>query len=125
MAFSTGTVTNTRDFNTAASNIVLNVRNLDLTTPVSIIVSVFASVDSDTFYTAYMLSYDVPANSYDVRTFFIGGNVAYEVQIDMFSTSLPNTLTSVYGIDEFGNLVTDQRFAPSELSFIPALSPSM
>ncbi|MFC3800833.1 hypothetical protein [Cohnella sp. GCM10012308] len=124
MPYSTGTVTNTRDFNTAASNIVLNVRNLDIATPVSVIIKIFASVDSDTFYTAYASSFDVPPNAYDVRTFFIGGNVAYEVQIDMFSTSMPNALLSTYGIDEFGNLVTDQRFAQSELSFISVLSPN-
>ncbi|SFA74708.1 hypothetical protein SAMN05216312_101259 [Cohnella sp. OV330] len=123
MPYSTGTVTNTRDFGTASTNIVLNVRNLDIALPVSVIVKIFASVDSDNFYTAYVSSFDVPPNAYDVRTFFIAGNVAYEVQVDLFSNST-NALISVYGIDEFGNLVTDQRFAQNEMSFIPTLSPN-
>ncbi|CAI6084124.1 hypothetical protein [Cohnella sp. JJ-181] len=124
MPYSTGTVTNTRDFGTAASNIVLNVRNLDTSLPVSVIVKIFASVDSDAFYTAYVSSFDVPVNSYDIRTFFIAGNVAYEVQIYVGSITTPNALLSVYGIDEFGNLVTDQRFTQAEMSTIPFLSPN-
>ncbi|MFD2330132.1 hypothetical protein ACFSR7_12845 [Cohnella sp. GCM10020058] len=124
MPFSTGTVTNTRDTGTAASNIVLNVRNLDLFLPVSIVVKIFASVNSDTFYTAYVSSFVVPLDSYEVMTFFIGGNVAYEVQINVISSSTPNALVTVYGIDEFGNLVNDQGFSQAELSFIPLLSPN-
>lgn len=123
MPFSTGTVTNTRDFGTAATNIVLNVRNLDIALPVSVIVKIFASVDSDNFYTAYVSSFNVSPNAYDVRTFFIAGNVAYEVQIDL-SSNATNALLSVYGIDEFGNLVADQRFAQNEMSTIPFISPN-
>ncbi|QHW30130.1 hypothetical protein GZH47_04265 [Paenibacillus rhizovicinus] len=124
MPFSTGIVTNTRDFGTAASNIVVNARNLDTVNPVTVMVQIFASVDSDTFYTAYLNSFDVPANSYEVLTFFIAGNVAYEVQISL-SADPPSTLMSVVGIDEFGNLVTDQQYPQSQLSFITALSPIM
>ncbi|CAI6069318.1 hypothetical protein [Cohnella sp. JJ-181] len=124
MPFSTCTVTNTRDFGTAASNVVLNVRNLDLFSPVTVLVKIFASVDSDTFYTAYVSTFAVPADDYEVRTFFIAGNVAYEVQLSVTSVSTPNALLSVYGIDEFGNLVTDQGFAQAELSTIPLISPN-
>ncbi|MWV42242.1 hypothetical protein GRF59_01245 [Paenibacillus sp. HJL G12] len=126
MAFSTGTVTNTRDVGTAASNIVVNTRNLDAVNPVTVVVEIFASVNSSTFYTAYLTSYIVPPNSYNVREFFIAGNVAYEVQINLTSSvPTPNVLMSVFGINEFGNLVTEQRYAQSELSLIPALSPVM
>ncbi|MFS0838806.1 hypothetical protein [Paenibacillus sp. 1P03SA] len=125
MPFSTGVITNTRDAGTASSNIVMNVRNLDVTNPVTVTVQIFASVNSTTFYTAYLISYVVPANSYNVREFFIAGNVAYEVQINTASVTTPNALLSVFGIDGFGNLVTDQRILQSELSFISSLSPVM
>ncbi|SEG72045.1 hypothetical protein [Paenibacillus sp. UNC499MF] len=125
MPFSTGIITNTRDAGTASSNIVMNVRNLDLTNPVTVTVQIFASVNSTTFYTAYLITYVVPANSYNVREFFIAGNVAYEVQINTASVAAPNALLSVFGIDGFGNLVTDQRILQSELSFISSLSPVM
>ncbi|WP_116189466.1 hypothetical protein [Paenibacillus taihuensis] len=52
----------------------------------TIVAEIFASVDSSIFYTAYLLSYVVPADSYDVREFFIAGNVTYEVQLDAQST---------------------------------------
>ncbi|SEP17965.1 hypothetical protein [Paenibacillus sp. OV219] len=122
MALSTGVITNTRDFGTASSNIVVSTRNFDLVNPVTIMLEVFASVDSSLFYTAYLTSYVVPANSFDVREFFIAGNVAYEVQLDSSSV---NVLFTVCGINEFGNLVEDQRYSHSELNVIPALGPSM
>ncbi|SEO93180.1 hypothetical protein [Paenibacillus sp. OV219] len=126
MPFTTGVVTNTRDFGTAAAYIVVNIRNLDITNAATIEVQIFASVDSSLFYTLDLVAYVVPANSYNVREFFIEGNVAYEVQILATGTLLtPNVVMSVYGINEFGNMVTEQRFAQTELSFIPSLSPSM
>ncbi|GKS12736.1 hypothetical protein YDYSY3_37360 [Paenibacillus chitinolyticus] len=125
MPFSTSTITNTRDVGTASSNIVINVRNLDTANPVTVTVHVLASVNSTTFYTAYLVTYVVPANSYNVREFFIAGNVTYEVQINTTSVAIPNVLLSVFGIDGSGNLVTDQRILQSELSFISSLSPIM
>ncbi|MBO7745774.1 hypothetical protein I8J29_16320 [Paenibacillus sp. MWE-103] len=120
-AYSTGVVTNTRDFGTAASNIVLNISNID-PADTTVLIKIVASVDSDVFYIAYVDGFVVPAGGYEVRTFMIAGNVAYEVQISTSSESLgPNALVSVYGIDEFGNLVDNQRFAPEELSSIPGI----
>ncbi|WP_317955182.1 hypothetical protein [Paenibacillus chitinolyticus] len=104
---------------------MINVRNLDTANPVTVTVHVLASVNSTTFYTAYLVTYVVPANSYNVREFFIAGNVTYEVQINTTSVAIPNVLLSVFGIDGSGNLVTDQRILQSELSFISSLSPIM
>ncbi|MBO7747333.1 hypothetical protein I8J29_24415 [Paenibacillus sp. MWE-103] len=120
-AYSTGVVTNTRDIGTAATTIVLNVSNID-PTATSVTVKIVASVDSDFFYTAYVSGFVVPAGGYEVMTFNIAGNVAYEVQVSTLSSSQgPFALVSVYGLDEFGNLVANQRFAPEELSSIPAI----
>ncbi|MBP3965543.1 hypothetical protein [Paenibacillus lignilyticus] len=126
MAYSTGVVTNTRAFGTAASNIVVNTRNLDSEESVWIIVQIFASVDSSDFYTAYYSMYEVLADSYDVREFYIAGNVTYEVQLSLtVEAGVPNALMSVTGLDEFGNLVEDQRFTQADLTFISNLSPVM
>ncbi|SFI38008.1 hypothetical protein SAMN02799624_00703 [Paenibacillus sp. UNC496MF] len=123
MPYSTGIVTNTRDIGSAAANVVVNARNLDLANPLLVIVKLFASADSSVFYTPYLVSYTVPPDSYDVRMFGVAGNVAYEVQ--MYTSLLPPSVAlSVYGINEFGNLVTDQHFRQNDLNGILGLSPS-
>ncbi|SFT16470.1 hypothetical protein [Paenibacillus sp. BC26] len=124
MAYSTGVVTNTRATGTAATNIVVNTRNLDTDDSVWITVQIFASVDSSDFYTAYYSMYEVLEDSYDVREFYIAGNVTYEVQLSVtVEAGVPNALMSVTGLDEFGNLVEDQRFTQADLTFITSLSP--
>ncbi|MBO7742860.1 hypothetical protein I8J29_01540 [Paenibacillus sp. MWE-103] len=119
MPFSTGIITNTRATGTAATTVVVNTRNENLSAASTITIVLYASVDSHTFYTAYVTSFVIPPNSFDVRTFFISGNVAYEVQTN---TSSPQVLFSVYGLDEFGNLVTEQGKLQADLSFIGSLT---
>ncbi|MCD1260598.1 hypothetical protein B5M42_017485 [Paenibacillus athensensis] len=123
MPFTTGLITNTRDFGTAATNIVMNTRNLDQFNSATILVQVFGSVNSVTFNPLYQTAYVVGANSNDVREFYISGNVAYEVQIGVTSLQPANVVLSVFGIDAFGNLVANQRVLQSELTTITALSP--
>ncbi|MFC4100199.1 hypothetical protein [Paenibacillus xanthanilyticus] len=120
MPFSTGTITNTRATGTASSTLVISTRNLNIAAASTISIQIFASVDSNTFYTAYVDSFVLAANSYNVRTYVIGGNVAYEVQVN---SSASQVLFSVFGIDEFGNMVPNQGRTQAELSFIAQLSP--
>ncbi|MDH6374385.1 hypothetical protein M2444_006235 [Paenibacillus sp. PastF-3] len=121
MPYTTGLITNTRATGTAASNVVVSVRNTSNANAM-IIVEVFGVPYSTLALTPlYVTGYYVPAMSSDIREFFIAGNVAYEVQIDT-SFPLANVVCSVYGLDEFGNLVTDQRVLQSELTQISALS---
>jgi hypothetical protein len=122
MAFTTGIITNTRDFGTAATNIVVSIHNTDPVNSSVVTVQVIASVTSTTFYIAYVTGIVVPALGFAVREFFIAGNVAYEVQMDVNAPTPSNVVVSSYGIDQFGNLVTDQRVLQSELTPIPALS---
>lgn len=121
MPFTTGLITNTREVGTAASNVVVSVRNLDAASA-TIIVEIFGVPFSTLVLTPlYVTGYVVPALSSDIREFFIAGNVAYEVQISNLSV-LAEVACSTYGIDEFGNLVTEQRVLQSELTSITALS---
>lgn len=121
MAFTTGLITNTRATGTAASNVVVSVRNTSNASAM-MIVEVFGVPYSTLALTPlYVTGYYVPAMSSDVREFFIAGNVAYEVQVSS-PYPLANVVCSTYGLDEFGNLVTDQRVLQSELTEITALS---
>ncbi|MCZ8513585.1 hypothetical protein O9H85_14305 [Paenibacillus filicis] len=123
MPFSTGVITNTKAVGTAASNIVVSTRNADASNTSQIVVQIFASVASTVFYPAYVSNFVVAAKSFDVREFFIAGNVAYEVQINVISVSPSNVMVTVTGIDGSGNLVTNQQVLQSELTTITALTP--
>jgi hypothetical protein len=123
MPFTTGVITNTKSVGTAASNIVVSTRNADAANTSQILLQIFASVDSTTFYPAYVSNYVVPAKSFDVREFFIAGNVAYEVQLSVISSVPSNVVLSVFGLDGNGNLVINQRVLQSELTSITALTP--
>ncbi|REE69546.1 hypothetical protein A8990_13311 [Paenibacillus taihuensis] len=89
----------------------------------TIVVLVFSSVDSSSFVPAYAESFILAPNQTEITTFFIGGNVAYEVQYSVIDPVLNNVVVSVFGIDEFGNLVTDRRYTPAEFTSIPGLTP--
>lgn len=122
MPFTTGLITSTRATGTAATNIAVSVRNIDAGAA-TIIVKVFGVPFSTMVLTPlYVTSYVVPANSSDIREFFIAGNLAYEVQFNNISP-LTSVTFSCYGLDEFGNLVTEQRALQSEMTPIAALSP--
>ncbi|SFT08936.1 hypothetical protein SAMN05428962_4299 [Paenibacillus sp. BC26] len=119
MTYSTSVVTNTRDLGTAAAAIFVNVRNNDIA-DTTVLITVIASVDSENFYTAYLSGFVVPPGGYEVMTFNIAGNVAYEVQVfvNKFDAFMAPALVSVYGVDEFGNLVENQGFSPQDLTVI-------
>jgi len=123
MPFTTGWVTNTRDFGTAASNIIINIKNVDQVNSATIVVEVFASVDSSSFAPVYAQSFVLAPNASQVITYFIAGNVAYEVQYDVITPLPNNVVLSIFGIDENGNLVTNQRYSAPEFASISTLSP--
>jgi hypothetical protein len=123
MPFTTGLITNTRDFGTAASNIVVSIKNEDTINSATIIVQIYNSPTSTTLSPLYASSFVVPPNSINVSEFFIAGNVAYEVQINEISLLPTNVVFTVFGIDEFGNLVVNQRVLQPEFTIIPVLSP--
>ncbi|MFC3802224.1 hypothetical protein [Cohnella sp. GCM10012308] len=113
--FTTGLITNTRATGSAASNIVVSARNLS-NASATVVVEVFGVPSTTLVLTPlYVTGYILPAFSSDIRTFFIAGNVSYEVQYSVTAT-LTQVAMSTYGIDEFGNLVTEQRVLQSELT---------
>ncbi|MET3208412.1 UNVERIFIED_CONTAM: hypothetical protein ABIC26_001348 [Paenibacillus sp. PvR008] len=123
MAFTTGYMTNTRDFGTACSNVVVNVVNEDIVNAATVTVQIFFSLVPDTKIPLYVSSINVPANSIARRTFFVQGVLAYEVQYNVVSAAPANVVLSNFGLDQFGNIVQEHRVLQSELTTIPALSP--
>ncbi|MFC4778966.1 hypothetical protein ACFO9Q_19405 [Paenibacillus sp. GCM10023252] len=119
--YTTGVITNTRAIGTAATNIVLSTHNLGGGSA-TVLVEVFGvPITTLTLTPLYITGFIIPPNSVDIRSFFIAGNVAYEVQISETSI-FSEIVNSTYGIDEFGNLVTEQRVLQSEMTPIAALS---
>ncbi|MBO2945353.1 hypothetical protein JJQ72_15360 [Paenibacillus sp. F411] len=119
--FTTSLITNTRATGTAATNLIVNSRNLG-SSSASIVVVVFGVPESTLILTPlYVTGFTLPANSANIRQFFIAGNVSYEVQYSITSP-FSQVVMSSYGIDEFGNLVTDQRVLQSELTPTNSLS---
>ncbi|CAI6079742.1 hypothetical protein [Cohnella sp. JJ-181] len=113
--YTTGLITNTRASGTAATNIVVSARNLS-NASATVVVEVFGVPSSTLVLTPlYVTGYILPAFSSDIRSFFIAGNVSYEVQYSVTAT-LTQVAMSTYGLDEFGNLVTEQRVLQSELT---------
>ncbi|MBE0335667.1 hypothetical protein [Paenibacillus sp. 23TSA30-6] len=123
MAFTTGYMTNTRDFGTACSNVVVNLVNEDTVNAATVTIQIFFSLVPDTKIPLYVSSVNVPANSIARRTFFIQGVLAYEVQYNVVSAAPANVVLSNFGLDQFGNVVQEHRVLQSELTTIPALSP--
>lgn len=123
MAFTTGYMTNTRDFGTACSNVVVNLVNEDTVNAATVTIQIFFSLVPDTKTPLYVTSINVPANSIARRTFFIQGVLAYEVQYNVASAAPANVVLSNFGLDQFGNVVQEHRVLQSELTTIPALSP--
>ncbi|MHA0857272.1 hypothetical protein [Paenibacillus sp. CMAA1364] len=121
MPFTTGLITNTRAAGTAATNIVVSTRNIG-SGSATVVLEIFGvSISTLSLTPLYVTGFIVPANSSNIREFFIAGNVAYEVQINVVSV-LSEVVMSVYGLDEYGNLVQEQRVLQSELTPIAGLS---
>lgn len=123
MAFTTGYMTNTRDFGTACSNVVVNLVNEDTVNAATVTIQIFFSLVPDTKIPLYVTSVNLPVNSVARRTFFVQGVLAYEVQYNVVSAAPANVVLSNFGLDQFGNVVQEHRVLQSELTTIPALSP--
>ncbi|MCL6604867.1 MAG: hypothetical protein K6T94_18550 [Paenibacillus sp.] len=124
MAYTTGYMTNTRDFGTAVTNVVLNLVNESQLNTANVLVKIFYSQSPDVKIPLYVNAYTLPANSIRRAVFFVQGVLAYEVQYNVTSVSPLDVVLSSFGLDEFGNVVQEHSVLQSELTTISALSPS-
>ncbi|MFC5653483.1 hypothetical protein ACFPYJ_31070 [Paenibacillus solisilvae] len=124
MALTTGYITNTRNTGTAATNVVLNLVNENQSNAATVLVKIFYSQSPDVKIPLYVNAFTLPVNSIRRAVFFVQGVLAYEVQYNVSSATPNDVILSSYGLDEFGNIVQEQRVLHSELNTISALSPS-
>ncbi|UUZ89549.1 hypothetical protein LJK87_25935 [Paenibacillus sp. P25] len=124
MPFTTGYITNTRNFGTAASNVVVNLVNENAINPATVEVRIFYSLVPDVKIPLYVTTFTLPPNSIRRNTYFIAGVLAYEVQFNVTSAAPADVVLSSFGLDEFGNIVQEQGILQSELTIISALSPT-
>jgi hypothetical protein len=124
MALTTGYITNTRSAGTAATNVILNLVNESTVNTASVLVKIFYSQSPDVKIPLYVSVFALPTNSIRRGVFFIQGVLAYEVQYSVSSATPTDVVLSSFGLDEFGNIVQEQRVLQSELTTITAVSPS-
>ncbi|NBD24729.1 hypothetical protein [Paenibacillus glycinis] len=123
MPYTTSLITNTRAIGTAASNVVVNARNITNVQALVLVEVYVVPATTQVLQLAYLTGYFLPGQSSDSRTFFIGGDIAYEVQLSVIGP-LTEVVLSTFGLDEFGNLVHGQRVLQEEMTVISTLSAS-
>ncbi|MFF2156356.1 hypothetical protein ACFVVQ_13655 [Paenibacillus chitinolyticus] len=122
MAFTTGMLINTKDFGTASANAAVIISNEDAVNTAQIAVEIFYTLSTGVAKTPlFFQTYTVPPKFVDVRTFFISGVLAYEVQIAVIAPQPNLVVASVFGLDTFNNIVPAHRVLQSELTPIPSL----
>lgn len=124
MPLTTGLITNTRDFGTAATNVVVNLNNVG-NTAATVEIRLFYVLIPDIKSPLYVTSVPIPANSIRRFTYYVAGVFAYEVQFNVQGVDPSTVIVSTYGLDQFGNLVQEQGILHTEMAFIPALSPTL
>ncbi|AZN39484.1 hypothetical protein [Paenibacillus albus] len=121
MPFTTGLITNTRAFGTAASTVAVNTRNIT-STPITVLMEVYVVPPAtNTLTLIYVTGFTLAGHSSDTREFSVAGDIAWEVQLDQ-SGILSEVAFSVFGLDEFGNLVHGQNIKVEDWMPITAFS---
>ncbi|SFI37974.1 hypothetical protein SAMN02799624_00701 [Paenibacillus sp. UNC496MF] len=121
MPFTTGLLTNVDSVGSAVSNVVVNARN-NANIEALVIVEVFiVPATTGVLTLAYLTGYIVDAKSSDIRSFFIAGNLAYEVQTSVIGP-LTEVVMTTFGLDEFGKIVDGHRVLQEEMTEISLLA---
>lgn len=121
MPFTTGLVTNTRATGTAATNVAVNTRNIT-STPIQVLIEVYIVPPfTNSLTLIYVNGYTLAGHSSDTHLFSVAGNIAWEVQLNATGL-LSEVAFSVYGLDEFGNLVPGQNIKVTDWMPITAFS---
>lgn len=124
MPLTTGLITNTRDFGTAATNVVVNLVNENISAGASVEVRIFYVLEPDVKIPLYVAGITLAANSIARRVFFVSGVFAYEVQFGITEPTTGQVVVSTFGLDAFGNLVQEQGILHEEMHTINNLTPT-
>lgn len=124
MPLTTGLITNTRDFGTAATNIVVNIANENISAGATVEVRVFYVLEADVKIPLYVAGITLLPNSIARRLFFVSGVFAYEVQFAITEPVAGQVVVSTFGLDAFGNLVQEQGILHEEMHTIANLTPT-
>ncbi|OPH48662.1 hypothetical protein BC351_09430 [Paenibacillus ferrarius] len=123
MVYTTGLINNTNDGGTLAANVIVNITNDDPTNTALVLVKIFYAMGTSVAKTPlHFTGYYVASGFVDIHTFSVVGVMAYEVQIEIDSSTPNLTVPTVFATDTFGNLIPDTRVLQPELAFISALS---
>jgi hypothetical protein len=125
MPLTTGLITNTRDFGTAATNVVVNLVNENISGGASVEVRIFYVLVPDVKIPLYVSGITLAANSIARRVFFVSGVFAYEVQFAITEPVAGEVVVSTFGLDAFGNLVQEQGILHQEMHTITNLTPTV
>ncbi|WP_308637790.1 hypothetical protein [Paenibacillus silvisoli] len=119
MPFTSGLVHN--NLPAPASNVVVNARNIGITTAVVVIEIYVVSPITNTLSILHINGYELPGKSSNTNVFFIGGNIAYEVQLSMTGL-LSEVVFTAFGVDVHGSSVEGQQILANDWQPITALS---
>ncbi|MBO7742817.1 hypothetical protein I8J29_01325 [Paenibacillus sp. MWE-103] len=121
MPFTTGLLTNVDSVGSAVSNVVVNARNIANIEALVIVEVFIVPATTGELTLAYLTGYMVDAKSSDIRSFFIAGNLAYEVQTSVIGP-LTEVVMTTFGLDEFGKIVDGHRVLQEEMTEISVLA---
>ncbi|QJC52107.1 hypothetical protein HGI30_11440 [Paenibacillus albicereus] len=113
--YTSGLMTNPQNEEEQAVNVAVNARNLGPDQAL-IIVQLFGVPWSGTgLVPIYVSGFIVPPDSAISQTYYVGGNTAYEVQVNNVD-DLSEVAVSLFGLKASGELVPAHRVLPLELS---------
>lgn len=122
MAFTTGLIINqtSSTAGTVAQSVIVGVINDNPQFTANVALLVFRVIAGNTRLPAGQDLFSLTPNKIFLKTYTLVNAIAYEVQIDYFSAT--NVALSVFGVDQAGNFVQNQRVLTPELTRIDQLS---
>lgn len=120
MAFTTGLIINQTTGAPVATSVIVGVINDNPQFQANVELLVFRVIPSFTRLPAGHDLFNLGPNKMFIKTYSLVSAFAYEIQIDFFSAT--NVALSVFGVDQAGNFVTNQRVLTPELTLIDQLS---
>jgi hypothetical protein len=122
VAFTTGLIINqtTSTGPTIAQSVIVGVINDNPQFTANVTLLVFRVIAGNIRLPAGQDLFNLTPNKMFFKTYTLVNAIAYEVQIDYFSAT--NVALSVFGVDQAGNFVQNQRVLTPELTRIDQLS---